>query len=131
LPLDAGDPEAQGAAQVATDEEERPARAIRCADCGAEVTSRRHQVEVGGRHAHTFMNPSAYVFHIRLFSEAPGCHVAGAPTDAYAWFPGHSWRYALCGGCGAHLGWSYEPHDPPGPVAFFGLIEERLVDEEG
>ncbi len=130
MPLDAGDPDGHHQPGAAPDEEERAERAIRCADCGAEVTSRRHRVEMGGRHAHTFMNPSAFVFHIRLFAEAGGCQVAGAPTDAYAWFPGYCWRYALCAACGQHLGWSYEPHSPPGPVAFYGLIEERLLDEE-
>ena len=63
------------------------------------------------------------MYRIGCFRRAPGCAQAGEPTFEYTWFPGHSWRLALCAGCRAHLGWAFQG----GQDAFFGLILDRLV----
>lgn len=125
MPLDAGDPSLD--ARVDDGADDRLERALVCAACGQEVTSARSATTVAGRHHHTFMNPSADVFHVRCFADAPGAALRGPATDEYSWFPGLAWRIALCRGCGSQLGWSFQP-GPGGAVAFFGLIAERLLE---
>lgn len=96
-----------------------------CAVCGERITSIRERVEMNGTHAHTFTNPHGLTFDIGCFRSAPGCKPVGEATEAWTWFRGYAWRVAVCGGCGAHLGWGYEPADP-GTRGFFGLILDRL-----
>jgi hypothetical protein len=105
------------------DEVVSPERAILCAACGAEVTRREAQLEVGGRHEHVFMNPAGNVFHVRCFAAAPGAAARGGPSDEYSWFPPLAWRFAHCRACGAQLGWRFEDQPP-----FFGFIREAIAD---
>ncbi len=101
-----------------------PARAIFCRACGKAVTSRDRKIAVQGSHAHTFFNPAGIVFELGCFSNAPGCHRAGAASSEFTWFAGHVWRYAVCRGCNGHLGWSFES----GEHAFWGLILANLTE---
>ncbi len=98
-----------------------------CASCGERITSIRERLEMNGTHAHTFTNPHGFTFDIGCFRNAPGCKPFGEATEEWTWFQGYAWRVAVCGGCGAHLGWGYEPA-PTDPDArgFFGLILDRL-----
>lgn len=106
---------------------ERPLeRAWRCAACGRGIASDAARTEVGGRHVHMRLNPHAYAFIFGCFSSAPGCGVAGTPTDEATWFAGCWWQFAHCGGCGVHLGWAFG-----GAQRFFGLVLERLVAPDG
>lgn len=72
---------------------------------------------------HCRLNPSAFAFVFGCFREAPGCLVIGEPTSEATWFPGSLWQYAMCAGCGVHLGWAFV-----GEASFFGLLLERLVE---
>ena len=107
--------------------EHRPERAVLCRRCRGEVTSARHADAVDGAHRHTFFNPAGILFEIGCYREAPGCTVHGAPTEEFSWFRGFAWRYAVCGACHQHLGWRFES---AAGTAFFGLILNRLVEEE-
>ncbi len=113
----------------ATDEAGEGQRLV-CATCGQMVTEPAQAIEVGGLHEHRLTNPVGLTFRVGCFRGAPGCAVFGDPTDAHSWFPGCFWRYALCRGCGDHLGWAYSGAD-----RFFGLIVNRLrsagPDREG
>ncbi len=100
---------------------------IICRLCGHYITTPNSKIEMSGRHVHVFTNPAGYVFRIGCFSAAPGCVVTGEPTEEYTWFPSYSWSYALCAGCMEHLGWYYDS----GRDSFFGLILDRLREEEG
>ncbi|GAB6042876.1 cereblon family protein [Endothiovibrio diazotrophicus] len=95
--------------------------ALRCTACGHPVTDERLRIQVQGAHRHHCVNPVGLAFQVNCFSEAPGALALGHPQAEYSWFTGHRWRYALCGGCGEHLGWHYE-----GIERFFGLIEGSL-----
>jgi hypothetical protein len=123
-----GDPSRPGGDQAAQDSQSeigtKAERAILCAACGAVVTSTRYRVVVAGSHEHRFMNPAGLLFHIGCFAEAIGCMVVGPDSLEYPWFAGFSWRYAMCGNCGCHLGWHFRGEGKPG---FFGLILDRLV----
>ncbi|MCH9686457.1 MAG: hypothetical protein K0V04_33800 [Deltaproteobacteria bacterium] len=97
---------------------------LRCRACGEAITESDARTEIAGSHAHTFVNPAGLVFEIGCFARAPGCVGVGEPQPFFSWFPGYAWRVAACGGCRAHLGWSYGD----GPQ-FHGLILDRLVTE--
>lgn len=102
------------------------ARAIRCAACGKAITISAERIDHAGAYEHTRFNPGGFVFRFGCFRQAPGCAVAGEPTGEATWFSGYQWSYAFCAGCGTHLGWRFE-----GPDGFFGLVLERLVEDEG
>ena len=96
--------------------------ALFCADCGASVTRAHFAIRREGEHEHLCANPAGVVFHVRLFSDAPGAEPLGPATDQATWFPGTTWRMVLCRACEAHLGWVYD-----GDGVFFGLVKERIV----
>ncbi len=94
-----------------------------CVFCGATIASPHDLIEVDGAGIHDFANPDGVVFRIRCFSRADGCFPSGASTEAYTWFPGFSWRFAHCRGCGAQMGWRYESR----ASGFYGLILKHLT----
>lgn len=126
--LERGPAGGDGRPQVAPEDSRtgEDTRAIRCRACGRPITTSAERTTIQGAHEHTRFNPSGVVFRFGCFRAAPGCAVAGAPTDQDTWFSGCLWRYALCGGCGEHLGWSFE-----GASTFFGLVLEKLVEDGG
>jgi hypothetical protein len=94
-----------------------------CRACAHPIASDAARAEIDGRHVHMRLNPAGVAFVFGAFSTAPGCAVVGAPTDEATWFAGCRWSFALCGQCGAHLGWSFS-----GAQQFFGLVLEKLVE---
>lgn len=116
-----------GATATKDDAATRAARAIRCARCGHALTSTEHAIEIAGRHAHVFMNPSGVVFPLRCFAQAPGVDERGVPTREATWFPGTAWTYAHCASCGGQVGWRYVDVDRDGG-RFYGLIEDAIVE---
>ena len=113
----------QKAGDASTDREERW---LRCIRCGGRVVRSADRIRVGGRFDHVFNNPAGFVFEIGCFAAAEGCVTEGAPTLEFTWFSGHSWCLALCGACGAHLGWFYQSM---GGGGFYGLILSNLSEE--
>ena len=103
-----------------------PRLRLRCAACGHLLagTARRHPVE--GRERHVRTNPGGYTYAMRTYDDAPGCRVNGSPSSVHSWFPPLDWRLAVCGGCGAHCGWSFGTDAAP---AFIALIENRFIEE--
>ena len=95
---------------------------LRGVRCGAAITRARDRILVEGRHEHTFVNPSAFEYRIGCFREAEGALLAGERSTFWSWFRGYSWSIALCGRCGAHLGWGFFREDS----RFFGLILDQL-----
>ena len=99
-----------------------PAHDWLCAWCHHRVASEKDRFQYDGRSEFAFVNPDGIGFNIITFGRAPGCRQVGQPTLDHTWFPQHAWSYAVCGGCGLHLGWHYT-----GPHHFVGLIRDRLV----
>jgi len=95
-----------------------------CAECQALITHRRYRIVVNEQHEHVFANPAGHIFHIGCFGKAPGCRLVGEETDYFTWFPGYTWRYALCGQCINLLGWAFRSQDS----VFFGLLVEKLCE---
>jgi hypothetical protein len=106
-------------------ERTRSERPIVCAACAATITRPVERIACQGSHEHRFMNPGGFLYHIGCFAQAIGCVIVGPASREYPWFPGFSWRLALCGQCGVQLGWHFR--DDAG-AAFFGLILNRLRD---
>jgi hypothetical protein len=72
------------------------------------------------------MNPNGLVWEVLTVRRARGLVAAGRPTAAFSWFAGTAWRVALCGRCGRHLGWRYDPLASEG-TTFWGLILAHLL----
>lgn len=118
-------PDAAADTLAGEDDETAREKRLLCRKCGHAITSRGRAIVADGSHIHLFTNPAGLAFRIGCFSDAPGCLVAGEPTTEFTWFPGHAWSFALCAGCGAHLGWYYDS----GSGGFFGLILANLAED--
>ncbi len=101
-------------------------RRLLCAVCAEPITDDERRIAIEGRHVHLRTNPAGFDFEFGCFSEAPGAVVAGAATDEHTWFAGFKWRFSICRGCGAHLGWRFERSGS----SFHGLILDRLEVEK-
>lgn len=98
-----------------------------CSNCSHPITSESERITMAGAHQHTFTNPHQITYRIGCFRDAPGCSYLGAATDEFTWFPGYSWRIALCAGCGSHIGWMYQKLES---AAFHGLLTNQLRLEQ-
>lgn len=101
-------------------------RRLLCRRCLSPITSERQRIAIGGQHSHRRTNPFGISFLFGCFRAASGARSEGQPTSDHSWFRGYAWSYALCGHCGRHLGWYFEGTKP----AFFGLIRDRLLEED-
>ena len=96
-----------------------------CRFCLNPVTDNSQKTTPLGQFVHCRTNPAGFTFEFGCYSAAPGCSTAGEETTEHTWFPGHSWKLAVCRACGEHLGWSFK-----GDTSFYGLIQDRLVSEK-
>lgn len=103
---------------------EQEKRALLCKACEHVITTDEERMSIGGQHVYTRVNPGGFEYTFACFREAPGCREVGAPSYEHTWFAGHSWRIAVCAGCGEHLGWHFRNGD-----VFYGLIRDRLVEK--
>ena len=99
-----------------------PDEAVVCAACGHALTARTAQTERGGSHAHVFANPAGLLFDVRCYAPTSGVRALGEAQAFWSWFPGYAWRVGACGGCGAHVGWTFV-----GTAPFAGLIADTIV----
>jgi hypothetical protein len=114
-----------------TDARVRPTRdragsAVVCARCRRPITTTGDRIEVDGLHEHTQINPHGFIWSFGCFASAPGCVPVGPPSREFAWFAGHTWQVADCGGCRLHLGWLFSSPER----RFHGLIVGRVVEED-
>lgn len=110
---------------TAADSMRAQSRRLLCAACRHAVTDPNQRIAVQGAHEHNFTNPHGITFHIGCFRDASGCAAVGDATTDFSWFPGYTWRVALCMNCQAHLGWRFQMNQD----YFHGLIVNRLVLE--
>ena len=103
-----------------------PEAYIRCRQCLNIITHPAERITIQGSHQHTFANPHGIVFEIGCFRTVQGCVRAGPASTEFSWFPGFSWRIAVCIKCLAHLGWLFASQDND---SFHGLILDRLVTQ--
>lgn len=96
-----------------------------CRFCLHPVTDNSHKTTPLGRFVHCRTNPAGFTYEFGCYSDAPGCSTVGEATSEHTWFPGHSWKLAVCRNCSEHLGWSFS-----GDTSFYGLILDRLIAEE-
>jgi hypothetical protein len=122
-------PDRQGEQLIQEEDEEKKEeeKHILCAQCRAVITSPHERIEVQGAHEHTFFNPYGIIFQIGCFRQARGCGYQGPAIAEFSWFPGYSWRIAICSSCLTHLGWLYSA---PDKESFCGLILDHLIQPE-
>jgi hypothetical protein len=94
--------------------------------CQYLITHTSERIVKNEKHQHVFANPHGYIYQIGCFGQAPGCVAVGQETSHFSWFPGYTWRVALCGRCFSLLGWAFR--SPEG--LFFGLVLDKLISEE-
>lgn len=111
------------------EQEQGQGKRILCSVCRQHVTSQGQRREVGGKRVHVCANPHGFLFEIGCFAQAWGCRGIGPSTSEFSWFPGFAWQIVQCSLCGSHLGWRFIPVQAEGS-AFFGLILDRLVEEQ-
>ena len=119
-------PVAADAEKPKTSETQGGHEILACARCRRPITSGAARIQVGGAHAHTFLNPHGLEFRIGCFGVASGLLRIGEPETFWTWFPGHAWQVELCASCREHLGWEFRSSDH----RFHGLILDRLVPAE-
>lgn len=95
-----------------------------CKQCHQQITQPGFQLNIQGRHEHTFANPSGIVFDIKCFSNAQGFSFIGPPSEEFTWFSGHTWRIIICSSCLTHIGWYFVNSSGKG---FFGFIADRIA----
>jgi len=121
--LDPGDQAAD--APVTLDDTESPRRGppLRCARCGREIADPRDvfAMHAGGALG-AFVNPHGYLHEVVTVRRACGLVRIGEPTLEATWFPGFAWTLALCGACGAHVGWHFS-----GEGSFWGLRRPAIT----
>ena len=108
--------------------EERSGEVV-CLACRRFLAFESDGISVSGSHRHECVNPAGIAFVIELYAPAEGCLDLGTFTTEYSWFSSYSWRYAVCLGCGSHLGWKYHLEESANglPESFFGLISDKIL----
>ena len=113
--------------EAPTDE---PDPRLRCIACEVEITSLSQLFGKDGEPPdRVFFNPAGLVMKLLTVRRATNLRLVGSPTDEFSWFPGWTWRIALCAGCGGQLGWLFEALGDGEPPSFWGLLRERLVQK--
>lgn len=98
-----------------------------CAQCEHTIARADDAISVGGSHLHTFMNPAGFVFEVLCYRDAFGTLPVGKASGEWSWFPGYLWKIEVCGGCTAHVGWSFANEGDK----FWGLVKGRIVEKNG
>ncbi len=93
-----------------------------CTECQYPITWQTERININEKHQHVFANLHGYIYQIGCFARAPGCIPIGDETSHFSWFPGYTWRIALCGQCVTLLGWAFSSPE----IQFFGLILDKL-----
>lgn len=113
-------------AELGTRPRSQAERAILCVACGHRLSDTQARIQVAGRHAHTCVNPSGYVYRIGCFRSAPGCAGAGEWSTFWSWFAGYAWQVACCASCSVHVGWAFQGADG----SFHGLVLDRIREDD-
>lgn len=95
-----------------------------CRCCTTPITHHTETITIGISTNYRFTNAANITFPITCYRNAPGCSIAGVPTEEDSWFGGYYWQLANCDECGEHLGWYYQNEKER---FFFGLIQDRLT----
>ncbi|MFO7884672.1 MAG: cereblon family protein [Desulfobacteraceae bacterium] len=117
------DPELDLLEKESAETREKNDKGILCAFCKNRIASTKDQIVVNGSHDHIFANPHGLVFEVVCYRKADGCSGFSQLTREFTWFPGYSWKVAVCRFCAGHLGWFFlsETH------SFYGLIAKNLI----
>lgn len=101
---------------------------IHCGGCGALLAGVEQICRVMDRPPRkTYLNPDNIPCPLLTLSDATGMKSADDSSTDHTWFKGYAWRPVSCGACDLFLGWRFEAAGGQSPIAFYGLLEERLI----
>ena len=105
------------------EQETEQSRSIRCRACDQELADEDAPFSVaGGTPVRSFVNPAGVVHELITLRDVHDVRDHGPRTGDFTWFPGFTWRFTACGGCGIFLGWCFEAEKPSqDPARFHGL----------
>ena len=107
-------------------------KVYRCSACNSVISGPDRLVAVSGAKRHWFTNPVGVLCDFFTFLSCPGAVAFGEPTEEHSWFPGYSWSFALCQGCGNHLGWHYKAASGWEEVPeFWGILVHQVLPFQG
>ncbi|MCP4160478.1 MAG: hypothetical protein GY760_10420 [Deltaproteobacteria bacterium] len=118
--------ETEGSTTVQTedDTEQEEKRIIACKNCNHQISTVSEKTTVDDIHIHAFANPHGLLFEIGIYRTADGCALEGPFSDEFTWFPGYSWKIAICENCLVHMGWYFGSQSS----SFFGIIADRIFE---
>jgi hypothetical protein len=100
-----------------------------CRSCGASITDRELAFSPDGQPPErVFFNPAGLVMRVLTVRGAGNLALVGDRVAEFTWFPGFTWRVAVCAACATHLGWLYETVEGAEPALFWGFLLERLAE---
>lgn len=122
-----------------------------CRQCGHQITAANNLINVPSPLAvsywndtildtpevlvQLFQNPHGNRFEVIVVDKA-GVYNQGQAVYKDTWFPGHTWKIAICPRCGHHMGWTFEAIDDDvddtgkKKNAFIGLILSHLLHKD-
>jgi len=97
---------------------------ICCKQCQYLLTYPSFAISPNGQHQHLQCNPAGITFVFSCFSKAMGCFINGVPSAEFCWFSHYEWQFALCQGCGEHLGWYFSSLEHEN---FIAIINNKMT----
>ena len=114
-----------------TPKEEKPDRAVMCAECGAEVCRRSDEAQKDKAHVHRQMYADAFV-SVSVYANAVGIKhmdASGIAKDeeASTWWPPRDASRCRCASCDRSLGWFIADNPDETVGQFYALLTSRLT----
>jgi hypothetical protein len=104
-------------------------RRFYCRKCEIHIANHSDIIQVGDIPVLSAqINPHGYVHEVITVHTIQNFSLFGPPEPADSWFPGYFWRYLICKGCIAHLGWSYHNTNQI-EMVFAGLRIESIREK--
>ena len=114
-----------------TPKEEKPDRAVMCAECGAEVCRRSDEAQKDKAHVHRQTYAGAFV-SVSVYANAVGIKQMDASgiakdEEASTWWPPRDASRCRCASCDRSLGWFIEDNPDETVGQFYALLTSRLT----
>lgn len=114
-----------------TPKEEKPDRAVMCAECGAEVCRRSDEAQKDKAHVHRQTYAGAFV-SVSVYANAVGIKQMDASgiakdEEASTWWPPRDASRCRCASCDRSLGWFIADNPDETVGHFYALLTSRLT----
>jgi cereblon len=96
----------------------------------AFVASTSDVLVVGGTSTHQRVNPAGLVCQFVTLRRCASARIVGGPETDFTWFDGYAREIVACARCTIHLGWRYRATGGGEPAEFYGILLDRLREED-